>query len=157
MQDLQDTAVHEFMHVLQKTNASPAGRYLNPLWWEEATAIWAQSEVYPAHNGYYTNDIYGSGEGVALVTATPIGITWQLKKCNAAMSLAVYLQQNYGATAVLETFWNMSDDLNGPLTAIQTVTKKPIADFYKEFAQADWSRSFEPVSPGTGFPRWPRW
>ena len=59
---LQDTAVHEFMHVLQKTNASPAGRYLNPLWWEEATAIWAQYEVYPSHTGYYTNDIYGSGE-----------------------------------------------------------------------------------------------
>ena len=29
---LQDTAVHEFMHVLQKTNASPSGRYMNPVW-----------------------------------------------------------------------------------------------------------------------------
>ncbi len=62
---LQDTAVHEFMHVLQKTNASPAGRYLNPLWWEEATAIWAQYEVYPSHTGYYTNDIYRSWRGMA--------------------------------------------------------------------------------------------
>ncbi len=29
--------------------------------------------------------------------------------------------------------------------AIASVTGKPFADFYKEFAQAYWSRSFEPV------------
>ncbi len=142
---LQDTAVHEFMHVLQKTNASPAGRYLNPLWWEEATAIWAQYEVYPAHTGYYTNDIYGSGEewlrnGYA---------NWNgmaPEEMNAAMSLAVYLQKNYGATAVLETFWGMSDDWTGPAGAIKTISGEPsFGDFYKKFAQAYWSRSFEPV------------
>lgn len=46
---LQDTAVHEVMHVLQKTNASPDGRYMNPLWWEEATAFWAQHDLYSGH------------------------------------------------------------------------------------------------------------
>ena len=143
---LQDTAVHEFMHVLQKTNASPAGRYLNPLWWEEATAIWAQYEVYPSHTGYYTKDIHPAYGEEWLRKGYANWNSMEPEEMNAAMALAVYLKQNYGDSAVLETFWNMSDDLTGPLTAIQTVIgSKSIADFYKEFAQAYWSKSFEPV------------
>jgi hypothetical protein len=64
---------------------------------------------------------------------------------NAAMSLAVYLQKNYSGSAVFETFWAMSDDLTGPQKAIESVTGQSFDVFYKEFAQAYWSKSFEPV------------
>ncbi len=110
---------------------------------KELTPAPVQYEVYPSHTGYYTNDIYGSGEewlrnGYA---------NWNgmaTEEMNAAMALAVYLQSKK-ATAVLETFWTMSDDWTGPAGAIESVTGKPFADFYLEFAKAYWSRSFEPV------------
>ena len=77
---LQDTAVHEFMHVLQKTNASTSGRYMNPVWYEEATAIWAQYEVYPSHTGYYTRDIKPAWGEEWLRKGTPTGTVWNPKK-----------------------------------------------------------------------------
>ncbi len=141
---LQDTAVHEFMHVLQKTNSWYVGRNLNPLWWEEATAIWAQYEVYPSHTGYYTKDIHPSWGEEWLRNGYANWNNMEPEEMNGAMALAVYLQSKK-ATAVLETFWTMSDDWTGPAGAIETVTGKPFADFYKEFAQAYWSKSFEPV------------
>ena len=52
------------------------------------------------------------------------------------------------AMAVFQTFWAMTVDINNvvdPLKAIEFVTGKNFDDFYKEFAQAYWSKSFEPV------------
>ena len=117
---------------------------MNPLWWEEATAIWAQYEVYPSHTGYYTKDIHPSWGEEWLRNGYANWNYMEPEEMNGAMALAVYLQSKK-ATAVLETFWTMSDDWTGPAGAIETVTGKPFADFYKEFAQAYWSKSFEPV------------
>ncbi len=145
---LQDTAVHEFMHVLQKTNASPSGRYMNPVWYEEATAIWAQYEVYPSHLGYYTKDIHPSWGEEWLRTGYADWNSMEPEEMNGAMALAEYLKQNYGSKAVFQTFWAMTVDMDNvvdPLKAIEFVTGKKFDDFYKEFAQAYWSKSFEPV------------
>ncbi len=149
---LQDTAVHEFMHVLQKTNATPDGRYMNPTWWEEATAVWAQYEVYPAHMGYYNTDIHP----VFAENFMRVGFdSWNgmsPEQMYAAMSLAEYLTQNYGSNAVLLTFINMSVDWNalvGVQKSIEIVSGKNFDDFYAEFAKAYWTQSFEPVKSWT--------
>ncbi len=114
------------------------------MWWEEATAIWAQYEIYPSHTGYYTKDIHPSYGEEWLRNGYANWNSMEPEEMNAAMALAVYLQSKR-STAILETFWGMSDDWTGPLKAIESVTGKPFADFYKEFAQAYWSKSFEPV------------
>ena len=147
---LQDTAVHEFMHVLQKTNATPDGRYMNPTWWEEATATWAQYSVYPAHTTYYT-DIQGEGERWL---RRPYSQWNYLSSAEmyAAMALAEYLTQQYGMNAVFGTFHQMSvdwDSVVGVQKAIEAVTGKPFGDFYEEFAQAYWLRTFAPVNGWT--------
>ena len=70
------------------------------------------------------------------------------EEMNGAMALAEYLKQNYAPSAVFQTFWAMTvdwDTIVGPQKAIEFVTGKKFDDFYKEFAQAYWSKSFEPV------------
>jgi hypothetical protein len=149
---LQDTAVHEFMHVLQKTNATPDGRYMNPTWWEEATAVWAQYDVYPAHRGYYDGDIHPAFGENFMRTGFDSWNSMSAEQMYAAMSLAEYLTQNYGSNAVLLTFINMSVDWNalvGVQKSIEIVTGKKFDDFYSEFAKAYWTQSFEPVKSWT--------
>ena len=152
LETLQDTAVHEFMHVLQKTNATPDGRYMNPVWWEEATAIWAQYEMYPSHDGYYVTDIR-AGDGESFLR-TPVG-SWgslPVEKMNAIMAMAVYLQQKYGQSAVLMSFINLQADwgaLVGVQKSIEQITGKPFDQFYEEFAKAYWMQTFAPVDQWT--------
>ena len=149
---LQDTAVHELMHVLQKTNATPDGRYMNPVWWEEATAIWAQYEVYPSHTGYYITDIRaGDGENFLRTPYDQWG-GLGVEQMNAIMSMAVYLQSKYGNTAVLQTFINLQADwdvVTGVQQSIEKVTAKPFDQFYEEFAREYWLQTFEPVKSWT--------
>ena len=143
---LQDTAVHEYMHVLQKTNALADGRYLNPTWWEEATAIWAQYHLYPSHSTYYY-DIVGVGE-CWLRNGYSQWNSMGTAEMYAAMSLAEYLNQNYGATAVFKTFQEMglgTDGVTGVQKSIEKVTSQKFGDFYEEFAKEYWLQTFEPV------------
>ena len=143
---LQDTAVHEFMHVLQKTNASPGGRYMNPLWWEEATAIWAQYNLYPSHTTYL-NDFQGEGERW-LRNPYDAWNGMSTAEMYAAMSLAEYLFQNYGDSAIFNTFQSMGIELGNEIDvaeAIERVTKKDFGDFYEQFAQDYWLQKYEPV------------
>jgi len=149
---LQDTAVHEFMHVLQKTNATPDGRYMNPVWWEEATAIWAQYVVYPSHDGYYVTDIRaGDGENFLRTPYDNWG-SLGVEQMNAIMSMAVYLQSKYGSDAVLMSFVNLQADwdvVTGVQKSIEMITSKPFDEFYEEFAREYWLQTFEPVKSWT--------
>ncbi len=149
---LQDTAVHEYMHVLQKTNATPDGRYMNPLWWEEATAIWAQYSLYPDHTTYYL-DIQGEGERWLRRPYSEWN-SMSTAEMYAAMSLAEYLTQNYGMNAVFNTFNQMRVDwgeIVGVQKAIESVTGQPFDQFYVEFAHDYWFKRFAPVDGWTFF------
>jgi hypothetical protein len=145
---LQTTAAHEFMHVLQKTNATIAGRYMNTKWWEEATAIWAQYEVYPESDVYNTATIHGSGESFL---RTPVS-SWNsmdVEKMNAIMSMAAYLQKVYSSTAVRESFQNLQadwDTVTGIQKSIEIVTGKSFGEFYAEFSKYYWMQKFAPVN-----------
>ena len=152
LETLQDTAVHEFFHVLQKTNATPDGRYMNPVWWEEATAIWSQYEMYPDHTGYYITDIHADNGQVFMRTPVEEWHSMPVEQMNAAMAIAAYLQEKYGQSAVLTTFTNLQLDWGeqvGVQKSIEMLTGQSFDKFYAEFAQAYWLQKFEPVKSWT--------
>ena len=82
---------------------------MNPLWWEEATATWAQYGYYPSHTTYYL-DIQGEGERW-LRHAYSGWNSMSTAEMYAAMSLAEYLTQKHGDAAVFSVFQNLGVEL----------------------------------------------
>jgi hypothetical protein len=138
--DLQDTAAHEFYHILQ--TLSPGYAYM-PRWWKEGTSYWAQYSMYPAHTSYFVTWI-GSSNTNFPNTSFRAWDTLQLEQMNATMALAEYLEQKKGAGAVRQ----VSDALaTAPdmLTALETVSGD-FGPFYREFAYDYWLQKFAPVN-----------
>ena len=137
--DLQDTAVHEFYHVLQ--NLSPGYAYM-PTWWKEGASYWAQYEMFPAHTSYFNTWIGASSANFPNISLA----NWeglQLEQMNATMALAAYLEQKKGAGSVR----SVSDALATAAdmqAALETVTG-PLGPFYQEFSRDYWLQKFAPV------------
>ncbi len=139
-EDLQDTAAHEYFHVLQKENATVAGRYQNPVWFEEATATWAQYVVYPSHQGYFPDALAGMDFPNIPFSQWD---TLDYQQQYAAMSLAVYLEKEAGQEAVLRVMNNL-----GTMANIQDALDQVTggwAIFYGKFAKDYWLQKFSPV------------
>jgi hypothetical protein len=100
---LQVTAAHEYNHVLQFTYDS----HEDP-WMLEATAVWAEEQVYPAVNDYlnYVNAWAGC-TAAPLTAADPPGATCDLKMYGDGV-WSHWLGSRYGRD-VIRRAWELSD------------------------------------------------
>jgi hypothetical protein len=100
---LRVTAAHEYNHVLQFTYDS-----IQDLWMLEATAVWAEEQVYPAVNDYltYVNEWAGC-TAVPLTDAPPPGATCDLKVYGDAV-WNHWLGSRYGRDEIRRA-WELSD------------------------------------------------
>jgi hypothetical protein len=150
--DLQDTAAHEYFHVLQKENATVAGRYQNPVWFEEATATWAQYVVYDTHTGFFADALAGID-----FPNHPISQYGNLsyQEQYAAMALAVYLEKEHAGAVldVLRALGTMAS-IEDALNSVAPGGMGGVTGFYLKFAKNYWLQKFEPVTSwatiGTG-------
>lgn len=133
---LQDTAVHEFFHVLQRKSPGYGNA---PTWFREGTATWAQWVVYPGHTGYL-NEISGSLDFLKTGFDSWSGL--QVEQQYATMALAAYLEQKKGEGTIKSIL-----DLMGSLSlrgALDLVTGN-WGTFYTQFAKDYWMQKFAPV------------
>jgi hypothetical protein len=137
---LQDTAVHEFFHVLQRKNLTIPGYARTPTWFLEGTATWAQWAVYPGHADYLlgiTASLNFPNTGFDNWTGLSV------EQQYATMALAAYLEKKKGAGSI----WKVLDNM-GTLSGIKESLEAVAGDwgvFYTQFAKDYWMQKFAPV------------
>lgn len=127
-QGIEAVTAHEFFHILQYTNMSTLGRSRSPAWWNDSTAMWAQTAVHP-----YNGDFRTSVEGGANFINTSMNDWSGLNgvEMYATGIFAYYLEATHQG-AVLRIFQNL-----GLLTDFNEALEGEVNDlgnFYQDFA-----------------------
>jgi len=136
---------HELFHVVQRQMTTNIVTH----WFDEATAQWGASIVYP-DSTYYIDGLSGLKTGAdfpsASIPTTFVGLTshYSTEQQYAAMAMMKYIAEKRGATGIRglhaydqinqgEDFWD----------ALESVTGQAIGTFCHDFGLAYWTQDYD--------------